>query len=241
MNSRGLIRNADAVLANLKELADGSVVTLKGCKIYVPKRFAERGMLQLGTETHTCGVYLMTFGDKYYAVSLVNAFITILPSGTTTTKMGDEEYYEFSFNPGATVMKTLDLVQQDSLVYRIYDELFSKANIPWYIEYEDLGKIFDTAKKHAGTDIGSNAEVTELLVSLISRNAADRTQYYRTVIESREDLKKNPPAYIPLRSVTFASTNTTNKLAGSYFSEGVTGALVYPAERVENVEKLLKA
>jgi hypothetical protein len=84
----------------------------------------------------------------------------------------------------------LDLVKNDVLVYRIYDEYFSKANIPWYFNYEDLGYIFLTAKKHANANVGEDPKVTQLLVSLISRTSADKTLYYRTAVKSREEMRK---------------------------------------------------
>jgi hypothetical protein len=34
--------------------------------------------------------------------------------------------------------------------FRIYDEFMSKGNIPWYMSYEDSGKMFETAGKHGG-------------------------------------------------------------------------------------------
>ena len=64
--------------------------------------------------------------------------------------------------------------------------------------------------------------------------------YYRSVINNRSDLKKNPPVFIPLRSVVYGATNTTNKLAGSYFNEGVISALVSPSTRIEPIEELLR-
>ncbi len=113
--------------------------------------------------------------------------------------------------------------------------------MPWYLDYNDLGHIFDTASSHAGANVGTNPEVTELIVSIIARNSKDRTQYYRSCINSLEELKTNPPVFISMKSVPYAATNTTNKLAGSYFGEGVVSALVSPSEKRERIENLLLA
>jgi len=113
--------------------------------------------------------------------------------------------------------------------------------VPWYLDYNDLGHIFDTASSHAGANVGTNPEVTELIVSIIARNSKDRTQYYRSCINSLEELKTNPPVFISMKSVPYAATNTTNKLAGSYFGEGVVSALVSPSEKRERIENLLLA
>lgn len=240
MNPKELIRDASRVHGCLKELPDGRLVTTKGCKIYTPTRFAERGLASIGIETHIVGVYAIVVEDKFYGVSMVNAMQRIEPTSTIKVVIGDEEYYEFSFEPGSTVVSSVQLVKTDTLVYKIYDEIIAKGRVPFYLGYTELGKLFDTALYHAGAKIGTNHEVTELIISMISREPSDRAKYYRQTVQSMADVQTKPPAFIPLRSVTYAATNTTNKLAGSYFKEGLTSALVSPADRVERIEELLR-
>jgi hypothetical protein len=240
MDHRDLIRHPHMVASYLKELEDGRLVTNKGCKIYIPTRFAERELAYVGIETQIVGIFAMTVEDKYYSIMMVNAMMRIDPTATNKVQMDGDEYYEFVFDPGATVVASTMLVQTDTLVYKIYNEIFSKGRVPWYLSYTDLGKLFDTAKEHANANIGQNQEVTELIASLIARNPANRHQYYRQAITSFEDLLINPPAVIPLRSVTFAATSTLTKLAGSYARDGLVSALVTPTNRVERIEALLR-
>lgn len=240
MDPRSLVRDPARVHACLRELPDGRLVATKNVKIYVPTRFAERGLASIGIETHIVGIYAIVAEDKYYGVSLVNAMQRIEPTATVKVVVQDDEYYEFSFAPGATVVSSVQLVKTDTLVYKIYDEIIAKGRVPWYLGYPELGKLFDTAKYHAGANIGQNHEVTELIVSIIARDPQNRARYYRQAVRSMADVAKTPPAFIPLRSVTYAATNTTNKLAGSYFKEGLVSALVTPAERVERIEELLR-
>jgi hypothetical protein len=240
MEIKSLVRDAAKVHGALRELDDGKLVALKPLKILVPARYEERGLAEIGLETYICGMYCMVVEDKFYAVSSVCAMLRIEPFSTMTIKINGEEYFEFSFRAGDVVFHSTSLVKVDVLVYRLYDEFISKGNIPWYFGYEDMGRLFDTAKHHAGANVGENAEITELIVSFIARDKADKTKYYRTQVESLSYLKTNPPVFIPLKSVIYAATNTVNKLAGSYFSEGVSSALVYPAERTERIEELLR-
>ena len=240
MDPRKLIRDPKRVLSTLKELPDGSLVTTKGCKIYIPTRFAERGLAQVGVEVRIVGIFAMVVEDTFYSTSLTNAMHHIDPSSSMKIMIDDDEYYEFSFDPGAKVLMSLDLVKNDVLTYSIYDEIISKARKPWYLSYLDLGRIFKSAKKHANANIGSNQEVTELLVSLISRDSDNRQLYYRQTVKSMHDVLVRPPAVIPMKSVQYAATNTFNKLAGSYFKDGVNSALVTPTDRVERIERLLR-
>ena len=241
MDVRSLIRDPSRVQACLEELPDGSLIAKRPVKIYIPARFVERGLAEIGAESHIVGIYAMVVEDAYYAVSLVNAMMPIIPTSIVETKIQGDGYYEFAFAAGSVIFPTTDLVKTDVLVYRIYDEIISKGRVPWYLGYTELGHLFDSALYHAGANIGQNNEVTELIVSLIARDAEDRTKYYRSTALTQEDLVKHPPTFIPLKSVTYAATNTTNKLAGSYWSVGVVSALVSPSDRVEKIESLLRA
>lgn len=240
MDPKKLVRDPARVQACLKELPDGRLVTTKGCKIYIPARFEERNLAEIGSETNICGIFATVVEGTFYSVTNVCAMFKIEPSSTMKIMVDGDEYYEFTFDPGATVMPSLDLVKLDMLVYRVYDEVMSKGRVPFYLGYIELSEIFDTALEHAGANIGQNQEVTELIVSIISRDPSDRTKYYRTCVKDLMDLTRNPPAFTPLKSVQFAATNTTNKLAGSYFNEGLVSALVSPAERTERIEGLLR-
>ena len=239
MDTKKLIRDHSKIHSCLVEMPDGRLITKKKLCIYSPVRFEERKLSFVGLETSIVGIYGIVLDNTYYGISLVNAMIKIEPTATLKVEIDGDLYYEFSFDPGAVVMSSVNLVKNDQLVYKIYDELISKANIPWYIKYNDLGKIFDTANYHAGANIGGNHEVTELLVSLIARNDDDRYKYYRQTIKNLNEEETKPPAYVSLRSVIYSATNTTNKLAGSYFGQGVVSALVTPAEKQEKLEKLL--
>lgn len=240
MNIKGLTRDPARVHANLRELPDERLITTKECRIYIPVRFSERGLASVSVETYIAGVYALVMENAYYAVSNVMAMVRIDPAATNKVVINGDEYFEFYFPAGSTLITNLQLVQQNQFVYKVYSEFFDKGRIPWYLGYEDLGRIFDTAKHHAGVNIGQNREVTELLVAAISRDSLDRTKYYRQGVESLNDLVVNPPAFIQLRSVAYAATNTTNKLAGSYMQDGVISALVNPSERTERIEEILR-
>jgi hypothetical protein len=240
MDLKSLVRDSAKIHSCMQELPDSRLVALKPVKIYVPVRFAERGLAEIGIDTYIVGIYAITTEDKYFAVSNINAMVRIEPTSTMRIKIEGVDYFEFYFEKGSTIISTVNLVKNDVLVYKIYDEIISKGRVPWYLTYADLGHLFDTAYYHAGAHIGKNSEVTELIISMIARNPKNKAEYYRTLVNSPDDLLNKKPAFIPLRSVTYAATNTTNKLAGSYFGTGVVSALVSPSERVERLESLLR-
>jgi hypothetical protein len=241
MDFRSLRRDPQSVYASRAVLSDGEVITKTGCKIYVPVRFEDKKLVSISTDIFIVGIYLMVLPDGACAVSLINAMIGITPSRTNTVKIDGERYYEFEFDKGARVYKDTELVMDNKLVYKIYNEIFSQGYIPAYLNYNDLAKLFDSAKAHSGTNVGEQNEVIELIVSIIGRNAKDKTQYYREVITKLGDLLTNPPAFISLRDVSYAPSNTLDRLAGSYMEAGVIAALARPSERVERIEGILRA
>lgn len=240
MDIKKLVRNPSKIHDALVELPEGKLVCKKRLRIYIPVRFEERNLASVSTDIYIVGIYAIVLDDLYYGISLVNAMMRIEPTSTMKIDIDGVGYYEFTFEPGSTITPSVNLVKNDQLVYRIYDEIISKAKVPWYISYSDLGKLFDSAQYHAGANIGNQHEVTELLISLISRDNNNRHRYYRQSIENLNDVVTKPPAYISLRNVAYSATNTTNKLAGSYFNNGVVSALIEKSTRSEKLEKILR-
>ena len=240
MDISKLIRDPDKIKTCLVELPDGRLVTKKELKIYIPVRFEERDLARVGIDTRILGIYAIVLEDKYYGVSIVNAMVNIAPTSNMKVMFNDEPYYEFTFEPGSTVITNMNLVKTDTLVYKIYDEFISKGRIPWYIGYKELGRLFETAQKYAGANVGQNPEVMEIMVSLISRDPENRSKYYRQTIKSLDEIDHKPPVFIALRNVSYSATNTVNKLAGSYFGTGLTSALVEQTTRTERIEQVLR-
>lgn len=240
MNYKQLTRDPAKVHEALRELEGGSVVAVKQCKIYIPQRYVEHGLAYIGAANYILGIFAIATEDKYYGVCLLNTMVPIDPSSVNRIKMDEDDYYEFVFEPGATVFKTVDLVKTDTLVYRIYDEFIAKGYVPWFMGYEEMGHIFDSAKEFADANIGQNSEVTQLIASIVARDPRDRTKYYRQAITSLDDMAKLEPTFVPLKSVQYSATNTLTKLGGAYFQQGVVSSLITPSSRTERLEAILK-
>ena len=240
MDPKKLTRDASKVHSALKELDDGSVVAIKPIKILIPARFAEQQLAMLGSETNICGLFAIVVDDQYYGVSSAMAMMRIEPTITNTIKCGEDDYLEFVFDPGSIVISSTQLVKADSFIYLIYSEIMAKGNVPWFMTYEDMGRIFDSAPHHAGVSVGANFAVIEMIMAAITRSEKDRTKFFRHGLKDRQDLLAQEPAFIPLRSVTYGASNTTAKLIGAYWEEGLTSALVNPTDTVEPIEGLLR-
>lgn len=240
MDIQKLIRSASEITKNLKEMPDNSLITVKGCKIVIPSRFLERGLAEISVDVTIAGMYAMIVDDTFFATSIVPAMMRITPTETNVLPINGEDHHVFSFAAGSVVIPSLDLVKAPFIIYSLYSEFISKGNIPWYFGYTELSKFLNLSKYHTGTNVGSQHEVTELIISMIARDPKDKTKPYRNSVKSLSDLLNNPPAFIALRNIQFGANNTINKLAGSHVHEGIASALVSPGERVERIEEMLR-
>ena len=237
MNVSQLKRDKARVHGALEEVGE-RLVAKRDLAIHIPRSYAS-GQLGSIESTVRCVGFFAVVVDGYYAVSNVCAIVTLTPSEINVVKIEDADYLILKFNAGDTVMPLLDLVRTAPLVFNIYDEIVAKGKTPWYLDYVDLGSIFDTAQHHANMNLNADRSILEMMTAARGRNPDDRTKYYRNMIQTSDDLSKYKPDMIPLRSVAFGATSTTSKLLGSYMNEGLTSALVNPTERLEKVEELL--
>lgn len=236
----GYIRDPTKVKNNLTALETGELITSKECKIHIPSRYIERDLALVGIDTYIYGVYALIYEEEYYSVFSINGIVQIDPYKIIKEKVDGVEYTALYFEANSVLIKNLNIVQRDTLVNKLLDEFIFQSKIPWYLNYNDLGKLFDTAKQYANSNISQRYEVMELLVSLISRNSNEMQNYYRTFITEPDQVFTNPPNYVPLNSVYYSASNTLNKLAGNYMSKGLVSALVSKTENVERIESLLK-
>lgn len=229
------VRNPSTVLNSLKTVGD-SLIAIKNCRIQIPLRYSVIDLAQLSGDIFILGIYAIILDTNEYAVCNIPAMINITPDRIIQTKINDDEYYEFHFDAGSTIIKDLNVVRRDTILFNILNEFIFNGNVPWFMGYEDLGKLFDYTDKFAGSHVGNLYEVNEFIASMIARCQDNRSFYYRL----GNDFKKTP-TYISLKSVLYAVKGTVNKLAGSYFNEGLVSALVEPSTQVEKIESLLRA
>ena len=236
-----LRRDANRVRSCLKELANGQLLCTEACRIQIPTRYADINIAQIGIETHVYGIFALILSDGSYSVTKINAMVHLMPRRTTTVTIENRDYYEFSFEANDVIVASTSLVKRDAMMYNILDEFFFQGKVPWYVNYNDLGTIFDSAKYHAGSNIADSYASIELIASLVSRSEHDLTKYYRSTIADKPDDQLPEPAYNSLNDVFYSATNTLNKLAGSYFKDGVISALVTKTQTVSHLERLLRA
>ncbi len=233
-------RDPIAIQAALYESNEHKLYCKKPLILEFPKRFVDRGMAHIGIETDVYGIFAL-HDEVHYSVSLVPSMINTSPEQIRIVERSDEPYYQFLYSEGSCVIDNTMLVRKDTLVYNIMEEFFLKGNVPWYVSYDDLGRIFDNAKTYADSDVAQNYAIMEALAAYIARDPKDKAIQYRLTHKDKASLKESP-VYIGLfGNVFYAAPGTVAKLAGSYFQDAVVSALVQPESKATHLEKLLLA
>lgn len=238
MNIGSLVRDGALVRNSLKTV-DNGIVTKTGCKVYIPKHYASGKLGSMVENIQCIGFFAIVVDGKHYAVNKTCATVTLSPDSINVVSIDEDPYLELTFNAGSIVVLGGELVLNGSLLFQIYDELVAKGRTPWYMNYRDLGAIFDSAKIHSGVNLKAARSVLEMLAASRARVPDDRAKYYRNTLKLQKDVDTKIPDMIPLRSVGYGATSTLSRVMGSYLNEGLSSTLVNPSERLESVEELL--
>lgn len=239
MDYRKLIRDPSKVNADLVKINDDQYMTKSGCTIIIPKRYVEKQLASFTGNSFTLAIFAMVVGD-HYAVSLVNAILSLGTATISERNFGEIKYIEFAYEPGAIVINNTAMVRDKQLPYQVYNEFEAKGNLPWFLSYLDIGNLFDSVESYADLNLHTNHAILEMFAAVMARDPQDRSRYFRHTAKSQADLLKRKPAYVAFRNIQAQATNTTTKLMGSYFRDALASALVNPSNRLEGFEKLLR-
>lgn len=241
MDIKKLTRDADRVNAQLHITDDDTIITKKGCKIYIPTRFASssHALADVGQTISTVGILAIVIDDQYYGVMSVPSRVTLCQDSINIVKVDGVDYYEFVFSAGSVVIENTELVLVDTLPYYIYSEIIDKGNIPWYMGYVDLGLLLSNVFEYSGIRLGPNNVIIEVIVSTIARRKDDLTKYYRHIVEDMYN-PKELPTIVPMRNIIYGTNTLTSRVMGSYPDLGIMSALTNPSTKSEGIEELLR-
>lgn len=222
-------------------LVGDALVAKKPCSIILPFRWLQAGLLEIGRTSYCATIFPIVNEKGEYAVSNVCSKIEITPSSIEIIKHEGSEHYVFMFDKGSTISPDVNLVMDDVYSYLVYDEMIQKAKAPWFLNYNDVGRVMSTSKSHSDVHLADTNSIFELITSTLSRNK-DMSKQYRQVIPSLEEsvLAKHPREGVPLNSVVYAAANKMNKLMGGYIEDGLTSALTENESPVSGVEQILR-
>nr|DAT15845.1 MAG TPA: hypothetical protein [Caudoviricetes sp.] len=239
MDFSSLKRDKNKILDAIYVDPAGSMIAKRPLKIVVPASYEERHLASVEDSIYTLGIFAFIV-DGYYAVNVMAAKVRLFPTEYEKVKYEEASYYLLTFDKGATITDNINLVKDNTIGYYIYNCFVALGKVPWFMNAVDMATLFETTLEYSGVSYGASHVATELISSMIMRDPNDIMQYWRHGVKTIDEVNTRKPAFIPLRNVPFGARNTTSKLMGAYFNEGLVSALMYPSEQTDQVEALLR-
>lgn len=237
MDIKGLKRDKVKIQSLLAYHKDGTVSAIDDTIITVPAYWEEKGLFIRGDTISVIAICPIIVGN-YYAVLNILSLISTDPESISIVSIEDVDYIKLFYSKGDRILSKSNVVLDDGLPYKAFDELIDRGKVPWYLTYDDMGKLMDTAADYTGLKFNIDHAIFEMVASLMTRDSNDRSKFYRHRLNVDP---KTQYTFIPMSSVQYGASNTTAKLIGAYWSEGLSSALVHPSERKELIEDLLRS
>ena len=231
-----MTRDKKAVVSAMVAKNDSYIAT-KEVRIYTPLRFKDKNLITFGDATYILGIFAYVVDGNKYAISLSPSMVSVEPDFVNEVYIDQTVYLELIFEKGSRVIVDRNLINDDKLLYHIYNEVLSQGNIPKFFNYDSLSYLFNFDKYFTGTKVANSILIIHLLLSLVARDPNDLNNYFRTVYKKE---LADSAVFIPIRSVTHGATNTTARLMNGYFTDKTISALNNPSTREEDIEHILR-
>ena len=232
-----LKRNSSVIKNKLKVVKDVTLVT-DDLQVMFPTRYINSKLCIMGSNIKVIGLYaIIDYNNNY---SVVNAPIiqNLLPNNISDVEVEGVEYKLLNFDKNNVFLPTNKLIVSDNFIYNMFEELFIKGNIPWYVSYEDLSNIFIESKKYTNSNIGNNSMALEILTAIVSRDPSNKKTYYRQILDK---IKNENPSYVGLNNLYYSFDNTGAKILGSYFGDGIVAAIVDKEKKTSKTAEILRS
>ena len=234
-----LKRNKDVILNAVEIDNTGKMIAKSDLKIVIPVRYEEANLAVMGASVYSLAIFAIIVGDSY-AVNVVPSKVRLFPVEINEVKFNEHGYYELSFEKGSMITDNINLVKDNTLGYYIYNYFIALGKVPWFMGAIDMLNILSKSKEYTGAVYGAGQTIMEMIISMCLRDNVDVMKYWRQTLKNQQEAYTSVPDFAPLRNVPLGARNTTSKLMGAYFDEGLNSALLYPSDTTERVEQLLR-
>lgn len=201
---------------------------------YVPLRYELYGGIELGDQVKVIGVFDIIANNTTLFGLNIPAMIFMEPTEIDYVTKDGTKYLVLKFNRGDRFIVNTCVIQDPNLAYVLYMETLTLGQLPEFVDYDYLGKLFDEVPGTAGVKLVEDHCIIETVVAQQCRDPNNPQVQYRYTD------KKVPPLIIPQRAVPHGAISTTAKIAGAWTRDGLTAAIVHPNEMSSPIEDLFR-
>jgi hypothetical protein len=233
LDSSAFNRNPEK-LKTLLWVNDDVTIANSDLYVYIPSRFIDRGFTVIGSTVRTVAIFIVATGSYEYSVVSVPTAVELNPQSIDEITIDDVSYIKLTFPSGSVVIVSNTLVVSTEYLQDLSKEIFQMGNVPWYMSYEDISRIFSKSTDYCGNGIGENQFIFSIFTSVIARSRKDKSVFYR-----QTDMK-DKPVFVGLSDIRWSYRSTGAKLIGGYMAEGLTNSVVRPETSTSPVVELLR-
>lgn len=237
-----LKRDDKHIKSLLSETKDGRLIALKDIDIVFPEDYLTAKLAKMDEKFQLLGVFaFVDLEAKKYAVFSIPARVYANISEMFTFKNQDEVQRVLHYTRGDTILETMDVMAEEQLSYYIYHHFTALGRVPWFMNYDDILKIYDKDSYYIGKSLINIPQVLEMIQSNIARDPKNDKFMYRDTVKNYDEVDSKMPNWVALRNISLGATDTYNKLLGSYYEDGLTSGLAEKSKKITRIEKILRS
>ena len=232
-----LKKDTGRINSALKVMPDNTVVALKKMTCYIPKRFEQSGLAEIGDSVNTIMAVGVVVDDYYSCFGSLTRF-SMKPGDTSEEVIKGDRYYVMHFEPGDIVIENIFVPQDANLIYYFYLEFIKYARYPWYMDENVLLNIFDESSYFAGKKVGSSAQVLRVLFSLTMRDPVNLDIPFRYSPQFKDLSVK--PRIIGINNPGQLLNSTFSRLSSGYMSDNIVSGILNPDTQMTTLEEVIR-
>jgi len=226
------LKHNPEVIKSYFRVKDAMTIVTENIKIIFPDRWLNKELAIIDDTVKVIGLYGILDNHGNYAESSAPIYQDIVANMISDAICDDGMLYKvLDIEAGSVFLSNNNLVVSDNIIYYIFDEFLIKANIPWYISYDNLPDLLAESRVYCDSNIGDNRIMFEVLAAMVARGD-DKTEYFRHNPNAK-------PNWVALNNIYYSYKNTGAKLIGGYYGYGVSAAIVNPEVEATKIEKHL--
>lgn len=214
-----------------------SISTKEKLRIYVPEKYASKGLAYVGSTVSVLGIMLITTDDKNYGVTTCTTMVTLTPDVVESVMVEDEYFYRFTFEKGSVVFQDRFPKKDKFKVNPVFDYFYGYGHSPWWMTTLDLADLLAHTSYWNDMSIHNSQVTLDVLASQISRDSKDVKAFARHGFKRPEDSLK-PANTVPLRNGSLNRSTRLTMISNTELKKGIRSAMLMEPVREEFLENL---
>ena len=231
MFDQKLLKRDRKLLSYLKRVGD-SIECTKPIMVLFPSRYLDIGFAKIEMGVECLGVNMVMTEDHIYEVSTLPNMIRYLPTEIDEIEIEGKMYTRMKFDKN--FIESTDTIDMADPVFEELVEFFMKGNVPFFLEKDDIMKLFEKSARTTSKDIGKDPIPISMLIAVTARDESGTTEV------RLKNGYKGKIRWVSMINADLAYNNNLSRTMGSYQDRGMTAALNDDDPNVTEMEQIFR-